>query len=158
MAELSREAMTLMELSPIWQRRERYQDAPAADAHAGSGLLIAVLAPDAPSRALWQRIMAVLIGLGFPRAVLEQSIIVQAPQADVLTHRLHQQRPAHLLVLGEGLLQAARSTDAGSLEKMEVIAAPSLSECLSNTQAKRRLWVLLSALHRQLSDGTSPPQ
>lgn len=159
MSELSREAMALMELSPIWQRRARYQDAPTmADAPQASGMLIAVLAPDKPSLALWQRVSAVLIALGFPRPVLEQAVVLQGPQADVLIHRLHQQRPECLVVVGAALLQAARSADVALFEGLKVIAAPSLSECLSGSQAKRQLWVMLSALHRQLSDGTSPPQ
>lgn len=158
MAELSREAMALMELSPIWQRRERYQDAPVVDSRAASGLQIAVLAADAASRALWQKISSVLIGLGFPRAVLEQALVMDGVQADALTHRLHQQRPASLLVLGDSLLQAARAADTTVFAQVQVIAAPSLAECLSRAQAKRQLWTVLSQLHRQFSDGISPPQ
>ncbi len=158
MADLSREAMALMELSPIWQRRERYQDAPVVDPRAAHGLQIAVLAADAASRALWQKISAVLIGLGFPRAVLEQTLVMDGVQADVLIHRLHQQRPASLLVLGDSLLQAARAADATGVAQVQVIVAPSLAECLLRSQAKRQLWATLSQLHRALSDGISPPQ
>lgn len=159
MSELSREAMALMELSPIWQRRDRYRDAPAiAETPQPTGLLIAVLAADKPSLMLWQRVSAVLIGLGFPRPVLDQSIVVQGLQADVLIQRLHQQRPESLLVLGERLLQAGRSADAALFDGLKAIAAPALTECLSSGQAKRQLWVMLSSLRRQLSDGTFPPQ
>lgn len=158
MADLSREAMVLMELSPIWQRRERYQDAPVFDQRAASGLQIAVLAADAASQALWRKISAVLIGLGFPRAVLDQSIVVQGLHADALTQRLHQQRPESLLVLGNALLQAAQKADATVFAQLQVIAAPSLAECLLRAQAKRQLWTTLSQLHRQFSGGISPPQ
>lgn len=158
MAELSREAMVLMELSPNWQRRERYREASAAQTPIAQGLQIAVVAADGPSQALWARISSVLIRLGFARTLLEQSIVVQGVQADGLTHRLRQQRPEILLVLGDGLLQAARLADAALIDQLKVVAAPSLTDCLGSPQAKRALWVTLSTLHRQLSALTSPPQ
>ena len=158
MAELSREAMALMGLSPMWKRRERYQDAAAVASYAGSGLQIAVVVSDAASGVLWKRISSVLIGLGFSRVVLEQSIVVQGPQADVLTHRLREQRPAALLVLGNDLLQAARSADPALFDGLRVSVAPSLAECIASLQAKRQLWANLTALHRQFSDGICPPQ
>ena len=158
MAELSREAMALLELSPIWRRRDQYRDTPVIDQPSAGGLQIAVLAADAASQALWRKISTVLIGLGFPSAVLDQSIVVQGPHADVLTQRLHQQRPESLLVLGNVLLQAAQEADVTVFTGLQVIAAPSLAECLSSTQAKRQLWTTLSQLQRQFSDGISPPR
>ncbi|MBU3724427.1 MAG: hypothetical protein FGM18_02820, partial [Burkholderiaceae bacterium] len=106
MTELSREAMALLELSPTWQRRERYQDTPIAIQPRGRGVLIALVASDDATRALWQKMISVLVGIGFPRAVFEQSIVVEAAQADALAHRLRTQRPAALMIMGDALLQA----------------------------------------------------
>jgi hypothetical protein len=146
MRELSREAMQLLELMPQWELRPEYR--PAQDVQAlqdQQPLLVMGLATSAASQALWKAISAVMIGLGFPRPIIEDAVILGSSQVDRVLHETLTRRPAAVVCFGDALIRDLQSAQPNAVSEIEIFALDALDSLIQRPTKKAELW---SALHR----------
>lgn len=144
---LSREALGVLELLPLWQLRPEFRpQEPATDQGV---LMLAGLAHSEGDRALWASIASVMRSMGFPAAVIEAALILDTPQSDLWTRQLLQTRPSHLLVFGKEMTEAIMACWPPAIaSRPDVSCLPSFAEMRATPAAKARAWSALCALRR----------
>lgn len=145
MTELSREALQLLELSPRWELRPEYRPVAATKEQ----LTVIGLAHTASGRALWDAIANAMIDMGFPRKVLETSVMLESSQLDQAVKVLLSQRPACLLAFGETLIEELQASHSNALQDARVVALASMDAMIDRPKAKAQVW---SALHQLRAD------
>ncbi len=145
MTNLSREAMQLLELSPRWELRPEFR--PVATNQAT--LTVIGLAHTASGRALWAAMARAMIDMGFPRAVIEDSVMLESAQLDRAVTALLAQRPACLLAFGETLTQELQAFHPNLLQDVRIVALASADAMVERPKTKAEIW---SALHRLRAD------
>lgn len=147
MTELSREAMQLLELSPRWELRPEYR--PIAETK--EKLTVIGLAHTASGRLLWNAIARAMIDMGFPRAVVEMSVMLESSQLDRAVTALMEQRPASLLAFGEGLIQELQVAHASAIKDARIVTLVSMDAMVGQPRAKAQAWAALHQLRADLA-------
>ena len=147
MTELSREAMQLLELSPRWELRPEYRPIAATK----EKLTVIGLAQTAPGRSLWNAIAKAMIDMGFPRTVVETSVVLESSQIDRAVAALLDQRPACLLAFGDTLIQELQTAHATALQDARVVTLTSIDAIINQPKAKAQIWSALHQLRAELA-------
>lgn len=152
MTSLSREAMSLMELSPAWRLREALR--PAAPV-ATSPCAVMVLAQDDRAARLWASIARAMTLLGYDSHAVADALVMQSPVADRMVHELKSRPSRQWMVFGDVLAEELGRMAGDLASGAEIARLPSLQSMLGEATSgaanaaamKRQLWSMLCA-HR----------
>lgn len=141
MAELSREAMALLELSPQWVLRPEFR--PASSSR--SALLIVGMATTPAARTLWDGIAKTMVGIGFPHDIVASALMLDGPKLDQIVSAVLDQQPARVLCFGKALVDQIQSAHADVLSDRELISIADIEAAVASPAQKAAIW---SALHQ----------
>lgn len=146
MAELSREAMQALELTPAWRLRERYRPV-GKEAAGGQGILIMGLARDAESQRLWQAIGRAMTRMGYDSTTVANALMLPAVVMDRVMHEIVANKPDRLMVFGDEMAAALTESAGTLLAQTKLVVLPSLASMTvradSAVPAKRHCWAQL---------------
>jgi hypothetical protein len=157
---LSREALALLELLPMWELRPQLAagaTASAVEADAGTGLMIVGLVGSADEQALWMSMARAMRAMGFPAESLDTARMLASPQDDLWSRHALAQRPAHVLAFGQVAAETLSACWPSALGyRAHVHAQPALADMLADSKVKAAVWpalvelrgALRSALHQ----------
>jgi len=148
---LSREALSLLELLPMWQLRPELRAEIHQHESAGkrSVLMVAGLAHSQADRVLWASIANVMRGMGFAAEVIDAALILDTPQSDLWARQALQSRPSHLLAFGQDAAEAVMAAWPPALAaRPELSCLPSLADMRGASAAKARAWSALCVLRQ----------
>ena len=142
---LSREALTLLELLPMWQLRPELR--PHEPAGNPNVLMVVGLAHSEADHVLWASIANVMRGMGFSAQAIEAALILDAPQSDLWARQALQSRPSHLLAFGQDAADAVMACWPPALAvRPDVSCLPSLANMRGASASKAQAWSPLCAL------------
>lgn len=151
---LSREALALLELLPVWELRPQLAaaaTAPAVDAEAGTGLMIVGLVGSADEQALWMSMERAMRAMGFPAESLGTALMLASPQDDLWSRHALEQRPAHVLAFGKVTAETLSACWPSALGyRARVHAQPALADMLADGTVKAAVWRALVGLRGAL--------
>ncbi|WVN42727.1 hypothetical protein AOB54_05000 [beta proteobacterium MWH-UniP1] len=151
MAELSKEAMQLLELTPRWELRPEYRPAASISASPRESMVVVGLAASSAGQMLWTAISRAMIEMGYPRPIIESAVILSSPQVDRVVQVLLSKRPASLLVFGEAFLSEIESAHAAALQDCRVISVTPLEGLTQEPARKAQLWSVLHQLRVEMA-------
>jgi hypothetical protein len=141
MAELSREAMVLLELNPQWVLRPEFR--PASSSR--SPLLIVGMATTPAARTLWDGIAKTMVSIGFPHDIVASALMLDSPKLDQMVSAVLAQQPASVLCFGKALVDQVQSAHADVLSGRELISIADIEAAVASPAQKAVIW---SALHQ----------
>lgn len=139
MAELSREAMALLELNPQWVLRPQYR--PPSSLR--SPLLILGLATTPTARTLWDGIAKAMVGIGFPRDIVASALMLDRPAIDQAVSAVLTQQPGHVMIFGGALAEQIRSAHADAFAGRELISVADIDAAVASPSHKAQMWSVL---------------
>ena len=148
---LSREAMAVLELLPQWQLRAHLRPASATAWGAQcKALMVAVVASDIENR-FWANMGKAFHGLGLPQQLWSHAQLLTGEQIEAAVGRVMQDQPGTLFVFGESLKKGLLGFQPDLEVCCKVRCLPSVSECINSGKQKRRLFVSLLELKREVT-------
>lgn len=148
-SELSREALTALELIPAWTLRAPY--GPSAEMTFKNVFMTLALADDGQTKQLWSGITEAMVRARFHADWMAQAVILPSIQIEQLRAVLSERRPRVVLVFGQTLKNAITALESELTQGVDLIIAPELSDMLKSGAVKSRLWSLLCELPEKIA-------
>ena len=144
--QLSREALSVLELLPQWQLRPHLQPASAAPWGIDCNALLVLVAASQTEQRLWANLGKAMQAMGVPQAYWSQAHVMASEHIEQALQRVLQEKPRVLVIFGESLKKALMSLQPALEDQCAVRCVEPLVNVAKNAQHKRALFELFAAL------------